>query len=75
MDSTSGISVYSTVQNFYRDSLGYSKKKAKAEARKLVEWLKKMDIVFIVIPGNPIYRSFPRLYDPLKKRFIHFYGY
>ena len=75
LDTTSEMSIPSLTQKFYRDSLGYSKKKAKIEAKKLVAFFKKRDIVFIVIPGNPIYKSFPRLYDPLKKKFIQFFGY
>ena len=75
LDTTSDMSIPSLAQKFYRDSLGHSKKKAKIEAKKLVTFFKKRDIVFIIIPGNPIYKPFPRLYDPLRKKFIQFFGY
>ena len=75
LDTTSDMSIPFLAQKCYRDSLGYSKKKAKIEARKLVTFLKKRPIVFIALPANPIYKPFPRFYDPLKKKFIQFFGY
>jgi len=74
-DTLSDMAIPSLAQKFYADSLGYSKDKASLAAKKLIAFLKKNDFVLITIPANPVYRPFPRLYDPFSKRFIQLFGY
>lgn len=75
LDTASDMSLMALSKKYYQDSLGYSKQKAGQEMRRLLIYLQKKDIVCIIIPAMPIYKSFPRFYDPLKKRFIQLYGY
>jgi hypothetical protein len=74
LDSTSDRSINNIARQIYIDSLGFSRKKAKAESKKLSAFLRKKKIVLINIPALPVYRSIPRIYDPLQKRFIGLFG-
>lgn len=74
-DTTSSASIPGFVQPMYIDSLGYSKNKAAIKAKELVANLQKRDFVLLVLPPHPVYRSFPRLYDPHSKKFLVLYGF
>lgn len=74
LDSTSDMSIPSIVKRRYMDSLGFSRKKAKAEVVKLSALLRKQTIALLNIPALPVYRSIPRIYDPLQRRFINLFG-
>lgn len=75
LDINSDMSIPVLAQQFYRDSLGFSNKKAQQEALKLARMLKAMDITLIILPVLPVHRSFPRIYDPNHNIFIQLFGY
>lgn len=74
-DMKSDMSLISLAQRYYKEDLQYSEEKSSLELKKLITFLKKNDIVFLIIPGQPIYKSFPRFYDPIQKKFIQVYGF
>ncbi|MBN2037361.1 MAG: hypothetical protein JW768_11510 [Chitinispirillaceae bacterium] len=74
-DTSSEASLYRTMTAFYADSLGYSGKKASAEAKKTVAPFEKRAFSFLMLPLHPLYASFPLVYEPRSGKFITHLGY
>lgn len=74
-DTTSDMSLAFFARQLYVDSLGYSKEKATSELKRLKSFFKKKDIVYFMIPVLPVYKSYPRFYDPVHKKIIQLYGF
>ncbi len=52
-----------------------STKDAKVLAMKQCLQLKKNEFACIDIPVNPVYRSYPKIYDPYSQTFLTLMGY
>jgi len=74
-DTTSDVSLASALKKLYIDSLGYSPKKVTGELKKLKVLFDKKNMVYLMIPSQPVYKSFPRFYDPLHKVIVQLYGF
>jgi hypothetical protein len=74
-DTTSDVSLASALKKLYIDSLGFSQEKVTIELKKLESLFKKKNMVYLRIPSQPVYKSFPRFYDPLHKIIVQLYGF
>ncbi len=74
-DTTSDMSLASFTRKLYIKKLGYSKEKATSELKKLKSYFKKKDIVYLIIPALPVYKSYPRFYDPIHKKMVKLFGF
>lgn len=74
-DTTSDVSLASALKKLYIDSLGFSQEKITIELKKLESLFKKKNMVYLRIPSQPVYKSFPRFYDPLHKVIVQLYGF